>query len=341
MPRVPRWLLPAAVGLTGLGVLAVAATQVAPLRAEERAAQAAREQAAFRTLLRPLAESVFDQVQPLQDAFDQFDKPHPDDLQVRDDVLRASVAVPALQARRKELKAFDVPDAYTAPVRDLLTSLDLLETAAVRLRKATGEKGDAEGEVAGFGSGQGILESAEIAWQDALLTVYGERDAPSMPSTDRTLVKRGRSPLSRGAYVYQADRTCGSSSTAGDALPDPTDLGSFLRLLPKQIALTRGATTRLQAVPLPPPDAARLKKDVVAPLGRFLQQATIAERIVSRPGVTPGAGDLATLKAADETLRGLSKALTAYGATLCGDYFDPGPPLDGGAGEDAGDTARA
>ena len=72
-----------------------------------------REQArlaqAYPAALRPTVESVYDQVQPMLDAFDAFDRPRRENAQVRDDVFAAGGARLALEARLRELRAAEAP----------------------------------------------------------------------------------------------------------------------------------------------------------------------------------------------------------------------------------------
>lgn len=331
------------VGACALGVAAGGVVAAGDVRAENDRAARARAEAAYLERFRPLAESVFDHAQPLQDAFDAFDTPQADDGQVRDDVFASGDAEQALRARLAELSAAEPPPRYQVAAGRAVEALETLADAAARLEKATtedSEDGTEEGFVLGYDEGQQLLENGELAWTTSVLDLFGDLTPPSLPATMRGAAQPGRSPRSKGAYLYAVDRICARAFDASDRLPTPQDLGQLLRTLPKELRLGLGAADKLRAVPLPVADDAQLKAEVQTPLAGFRSQAGLLERSLVRAlekGQPATEKERAAGLRIDATLRTLSKGYARYGATLCQDYFDPGPVQTDGAepGEDS------
>lgn len=329
---------PLLVGVVGAAVLLTGTLRAVDLRREEhaaeraqaRAAAAARAEKAYLDGLRPVLESVFDQAQPLLDVFDAFDEPHEYDLAVRDDVLGRGGARTVLLARQAELRNGDVPPRYATLARRLDKALLDFAQAAELLADASDPDApvDSEGDVRGFGDGQAVLATAVNGWSTTTSQLFLDGSRPSVPGFGREGALPGRSPRSKGAYLYAADRVCGGADTASAGLPDPQDAASFLRLAPKQVALARSAVERLRAVPAPAPDAAALGKSVLAPLGAFTQSLATTDRVLKRlrEGTTGLSGtEGRELLRVESDARAVAKGYDAYGATVCTDFFDPGP----------------
>lgn len=198
--------------------------------------------AAYRDALRPTLESVFDQVQPLQDAFDAFDRPRPESALVRDDVFAAAGAQNALAARRREIRATAPPPALRLAVGALDTRLGELQQVAVSLVAATRARPGADGVVQEYVRGERALEVALRGWQRAVTALYAGAQVPSVPAPDRAGAVGGRAPLSRGAWLLAAGRVCGRTTKAVTA------------------------AQQLPAVARPKGDAALLTRTVLTPL---------------------------------------------------------------------------
>lgn len=203
------------------------------------AAEQARLAAAYPAALRPTVESVYDQVQPLLDAFDAFDRPRPENAQVRDDVFAAGGTRLALEARLRELRAAQAPVSFASRVKELDAALTGLLKAAGLLSSATRATPGPGGVVPQYEQGEKALDAAIGTWARAVTAVYGGRDVPVTPRRDRTDV---RAPRSKGAWLYEAGRRCGRAE------------------------LPRVAAASLPTVPLPAADAARLRATVLTPL---------------------------------------------------------------------------
>ncbi len=212
---------------------------VAPTPTVDSAAEQARLAAAYPTALRPTVEAVYDQVQPLLDAFDAFDRPRVENAQVRDDVFAAGGTRLALEARLRELRAADAPTSFAARVQQLDGALASLGKAAGTLSAATRATPGAGGTVPQYEQGEKALDTAVSTWATAVTGVYGGKAVPLTPRHDRTGV---RVPDSKGAWLYEAGRTCGRTTS------------------------TRVAAAELPKVALPTGDAARLRAKVLAPL---------------------------------------------------------------------------
>lgn len=339
MSRLSRVLPPLLVGTVGLAVLVTGTAQAGALRADERAearrAAVARAERAYRDGLRPVAESVFDHVQPLQDVFDAFDAPHAYDLGVRDDVLAKGGARAAVLARQRELRANEAPVRYRPLAKRLDDALTAFAQAGARLAEATTLAAGEDGGVQAYDDGRRTLEGAELSWTSAALEVFGEEVPPSLPAGKRAAARPGRSPKSKGAYLYAADRVCGGVDDASAALPDPQDVRQFLRVAPKALTLELSAVQRLQAVPRPAGDDRALVA-VDAELTTYTKGLTATRTVVER--LRGGTGGLSPAEATlllglDDVARRVSKGYSGYGATVCADYFDPGEAGGGSGGQ--------
>ncbi|MCW2608376.1 MAG: hypothetical protein JWO60_3069, partial [Frankiales bacterium] len=205
------------------------------------AAEQARLAQSYPTALRPTLESVYDQVQPLLDAFDAFDRPRTENAQVRDDVFAAGGTRLALEARLRELRSAESPTAFGPRVTELDVALTGLVKAAGVLSAATRATPGPGGNVPQYQQGEKALDAAIGTWARAVTAVYGGKAVPLTPRHDRTGV---RAPASKGAWLYEAGRTCGGADGA------------------------RVAAAELPKVPLPAVDAVRLKTKVLAPLAQ-------------------------------------------------------------------------
>jgi hypothetical protein len=147
---------------------------------------------AYGEALRPTLESVYDHVQPLQDAFDAFARPRPESALVRDDVFAAAGAQNALAARRRELAATTPPAALRGPVAQLDAGLAKLQQAAAALAAATKAQPGADGVVQEYVRGERSLGVALRDYRRALSALYAGQQVPSAPAPDRAAAAAGR-----------------------------------------------------------------------------------------------------------------------------------------------------
>ena len=218
---------------------ASAAAGAAASSAASAAAEQARLAKAYAPALRPTVESVYDQVQPMLDAFDAFDRPRRENAQVRDDVFAAGGARVALEAGLRRLRATRAPTAAAPRVAQLDAGLAALAKAAGTLSAATRATPGPGGTVPDYQRGEAALDAAATGWARAVTAVYGGKDVPLTPRRDRTGV---RVPASKGAWLLAAGQACGRA------------------------AAPRVAAAVLPNVPLPTADAARIRTKVLAPL---------------------------------------------------------------------------
>lgn len=205
------------------------------------AAEQTRLAQAYAPALRPTIESVYDQVQPMLDAFDAFDRPRRENAQVRDDVFAAGGARLALEAGLRALRQVDAPTAAAARVAELDGSLAGLAKAAGTLSAATRATPGPGGTVPDYQRGEAALDAAVSSWAKAVTAVNGGKEVPLTPRRDRTAV---RAPSSKGAWLFVAGQACGRA------------------------AAPRVAAAVLPTIPLPRVDAARIKTEVHAPLAK-------------------------------------------------------------------------
>lgn len=142
---------------------------------------------------------MYDQVQPLLDA---FDRPRASTAQVRDDVFAAGGARLALEGRRRQLAAVPAPAAQKPRVAALDRSLGAL---AHRI-------------------GDQSLEQAVKGWATAVPSAYDGRSVPLTPRHDRTGV---RVPAIKGGWLASAGVVCGRTTDAGVAAAAANGLAEY------------------------------------------------------------------------------------------------------------------
>ena len=347
---IHRAVLPVVVGVAATAVLATGAVTSGGLRAdraqresEERAAAAAalvsQKERDYREAVRPLAEVVFDEVQPLQAAFDAFEQDASYDQAVRDDVFEHGGAGKALTGHQGRLGALAAPPALTDDAEDLSAALDTLIGAARVLDKATRAPGDDDGFVQEYDDGERALGRGIQSWTDALGALYaGAAVTPIVPVYGAA----SRAAHSKGAYLYFVDRACGRAGRAFNALPEPDDGAEALRVLRKQAALIRSTSARLKAVPLPSADADRLERHVRAPLHEFASGADALDALVralQERDREAAAAALTRGRRADAAQARLAAGFQRYGATVCSEALAVASPPSGGGSTD--DTVTA
>ena len=335
---IKRVLLPALIGLLAVAVAVTGLVGASGIRADQRKAAAiAKEKKAvarFKEATKPLVISVFDAVQPLQDADDAFSSPRPGLTAARDDVLSHSGASTGLHAVAVKLKALPVPKTLTAQAKELRTQLDALISASNSLAEATHATADTHGFVAAFGDGFEELLSAETAWLLAVQHLYGDDTTLPLPTASRTSA-HGRQVPTKGGFISTSDLTCTRAGVAMGDLPDLPDDQDIRTNFPKRAAIVRTAVSTLLKVPAPA-SAAAFQHELRVQLHASMAMATAYEQLRAafvHADIGAYRASLRSLHAAEAAAQALSRAYKTYGVSECAFFFNvDGPAKKSGSG---------
>lgn len=306
-------LLPRAVALLGAATLATATIAAVDQR---RDAEAAAVQA-FRAELRPIAEVVFDHVQPLVEAERQRDDDASGGFSVYVDVARDVSTGNALRAQREAFDDLRVPSS-------LRRVGDRLDVALERFAEAAGLYEALPFEVTSSGT-VSLDEAARVAagrlgeglttWRAAIAAVYAQRPpaVPVLLDDDRAPV---RQPVSHPAYLLEAGRACGRTDATGEGeQEEPTDAASVRRAAAAEAAAVRTLVRALLAVPAPPADRVRLEREVLVPLREYGRVAEVLDGLAQTG--TDSERLFRELVAADTAGAQLAVGLGDYGSRTC------------------------
>lgn len=273
---------------------------------------------AFRRDVRPIAEAVFDQVQPLVDAVAQRDDDASGGFAVYVDVARDPTTRRTLQEQRAVVEQLEVPETLRRLGVWMVFALERFEQAAALHEELPfQETGGTVRLVDAVAAATGTLDEGLIAWSAALTTLYPQ-DAPAVPVTGAAV--RLRRPLSHPAYLLQAGRACGRADARGEGQQEePTDAASSRRTAAREAARVRALVRGLLAVPAPPADRVRLEREVAVPLREYGQVAAELDRLAAR-GADPEQVS-AALVVADEAGSRVALGLDAYGSRTCALLF--------------------
>ena len=315
-------VLPALLALVIVAVVGTDVAVAADLRAEARAkAAAAAEKRAFATYraqLRPLAETIYDQVQPLMEAAEGVSYPGPDTSQIMADVFGHTGTAARLRALRPRLAAIPAPGRVRTTSRSVLTAFDLLIAAAEDAeRKALDNKSE-EVDLALAGTG---ITSVVLQWTSPVVAAFGDLKPPAVPGGFST---RPRAPQSRGAYVLAADQLCSTSIDRGLALPPMDTARQVAAAAPRYAKYVRSVLSGLRAIEVPATEKARVERDIrslftgTSKVADGMEQVSTAVRTQSPATARRGLDNLiAGLRASQK----LSHGLAGYGATVCSVVF--------------------
>lgn len=189
-----------------------------------------------------------------------------------------------------------------------------------------------DGFVAAFSDAYLALDSGSGDWKTATSRIFLAEKVPT-PASGR-FDANGRNVPSHGSYVQQADTLCAKAYEHFDG-PEPTTLAAAITDLEKE---KRVFTTLL----------ADLTRTRTSPADKLRVDSTIVRELTAARALTPGIDALLRayrsqdrpaarralrqIQEATPILRDLSKAMSAYGATLCGDAF--AAPSNNNAGPD-------
>lgn len=296
---------------------------------EERALAAAAEKErraseAYRRAVAPLAVRVFDAVQPIQDAEEAFAKPQFGLLGAHDDVILRTGVLEELAAVVKRLDGLPVPDTHRQDARVLRTSLGTLRAAVARLGRAVRAPIDTFGyNDEHFDAHTSFVGSMGV-WAGAVSRVDAKGVMP-VPTAGRA-ASRGRSVPTRGGFVHGSDMACARAVAADARLPKRSPRQELLVNMPKRTAALRTALQQLARVPVPASakpfrSALSVHLRAATELGRTLDRLSMEVRQYDQEGARKAVQDV---YATFSSLRTLSAQYRKIGATMCGDYFDPG-----------------
>lgn len=328
MSTARRWIAPAVIAFTAVSLLGSGVSAASDLRADERreaAARAvARAEAAYRDAVRPIVESVFDHAQPLGEADRQFDDDANGGYLAWVDVATDPTAGKALQARRNELAALTAPPSLQALAAKLDTGVKTLQEAAKLYTELPFDPDDdrdldvpAQVALLRYNSGASTVNGAVL---DLFPT-----DRPAVPIRTDDSAKPVRRPLSHGSYLLDVGRACGRAGARTDALPEDAPTPSVARKAARdQGVILRDLIRAVSAVKAPPADAARLGKEVVAPVKAFVTVAESFDRLsaaIARRDRVALLRALGEIEAADAPADKLVRSFRGYGSEACADYF--------------------
>jgi len=320
--RVGPFLL----ALSLLGVLSTDLVTAGHLQAQARAADVARAAALYRAQLRPVIEGVYDVVQPMQDAVDEFYKPGPDVDQVVADVLGRSDADSSLADRNRDLTRIKVPKPLATQARDLTKALDGIVHAVAALESSSQHLSGGE-----FGPAADGLAADLLTWSTAVAKVFQQPPMPSRAASGRRLATRD--PASRPALIATFDRICSASSDRGAGLPPIHNAAQFEQAGPRYAKLIRSTISALKAVTVPRSERDPVRRQISSYYARSGDVATGIDNVISAVASSNPLAvrrGLATLRGGLISSLAMSKGFRRYGATVCADYFlVPSQEIDG------------
>lgn len=193
------------------------------------------------------------------------------------------------------------------------------------------------------------LSMAEDDWQKAVLAVDTMTHRAQAPSPGAIGSRRPRAalPASKASWIFSADAACSTASHALYALKDPGDSASLSALAKyedRYATIVGKVTSDLRRIALPAADRAFLQRTVYRAL-KANDTLVTSSRNVSRALRTRNLSLLGQAQAEDHVatkgLSTLSHDMKAYGAELCGWYFDPHGTKSSSSKSSAGGTVSA
>jgi hypothetical protein len=335
----------AVVGTTGGGIAGAltvradqrrAALAQAKARAAGAAATAIRNAAIARTAYAAGVDRVAAQVvtalQPVEDVLRGLDQYVPAAFPGSRDVLAHAGVAGTLRATASQVAALSAPAdlrSQSVVVREAIDALrDHFTDLATAVAKVRGKAlfdtltGDLLDE----------LRAAEYTWRAAVVTLHQHAGGtpPATPSAFGALSDAPPLPATRAAWIGAADAACGSAVVQLNPIARVKDRSGFVRWARRAAAANLAMDAAIRALPLPPDDTATLQATVLAHLGSNDAWARAIKKAADDLSRHVAASTVvAELNQADTMLvllRPLSRGLTRYGATYCGEFTDPGIP---------------
>jgi hypothetical protein len=321
-----RILLPLLIGLLAVGQVVTGLVGASSIRADQKHAREVaaekRAVAAYRKAAGPVVLTVFDAIQPLQDAYDAFNKPRAGLIRAQVDTIRSGAAGTALASAKKTLDGLRAPKTLKDAAARLTAGLSQLRTAESGLVAATRAKTNAFGFSSAISDGYDKLSSAEASWNTAAGDVFG--GAPlSLPSIDRALAQ-GRKVPTRAGFIHAADLVCAANGERVDALPEVGSVELVRDQFPKLAGIIRDNEKQLRTLHLPAADAT-LQHRITVQLGSASQlpaQMEVLSSALKRHDLAAYTASERRFDAALAASSALAKAFKDLGVTSCYAFYN-------------------
>jgi hypothetical protein len=282
------------------------------IAAEKRAADA------YVKAVRPIADRVFDAVQPIDNAIDAFGNPRPGvGIGLRDVVTKGGAAA-ELAAVREALAAKQTPRTHRAASAHLAEALGELSKAVAAMDHSVRAPDTDACESCGA---EDELRVAETSWASALGDL-GAAPPMSAPGPDGGSPEGPTRPT-RGGFIHASDLACATSSVALSGLPERDDVDAVRFNFPREAAILRSSVTALRKIKLPSnsaPLARRLDVDLRSATGL----AATLDQLSSALKTGNAARYHSALAVLDTELKAMDKLGSTYrslGATSCASFF--------------------
>lgn len=315
-------LLPRAVALVACAVIAGGSLAVADQRSDAARAREVLAVREFREDLRPIAEVVFDHVQPLGEAERQAEDDASGGFSAYVDVARDTSIGRAVRAQGRAFDDLTVPASLERVGDRLDVAFERLETAADQYEALPFD--DTTGTVSLLGATRAAMSQLReglAAWSAAMSDLYPQGGPAVMVPLNDT-ADPVRRPVSHPAYLLEVGRACGRADASGEGegeQQEPTDAASGRRAAELEAGLVRELVAGLLAVPPPPSDAARLEQDVLVPLREYGRLADVLDRLAAEDLTSEQL--FRELVAADAAGARVALGLGDYGSQTCALFF--------------------
>lgn len=318
-----RALAPAVLGVCSALVLTAAVVSAADLRGDEQRARAQaqerRDVDAWLTAVRPLADRLYDHIQPLQKALEDTVGPAQLVVDVLEDVSQELVDAGELVAVADELGQTTPPKTVSAD-RDALVAAVREMAEAATTASTVFDAEQEEALVDALVDSDLALDRATRDYEAAIVRMHGGRPLPPVPDILGES-DPARASASRAAYLQAAGAVCAGSldevAAAGDGGSDEDER----RRAEALVTVLRRDVPLLAAVPAPPRDADLVRDTIATPL-----QGTLA--LVEGLDAALAAQDEAAARAAGKLLSqgelAAEKAAAGYreyGSATCSGFL--------------------
>jgi hypothetical protein len=313
------------------GDISVAQARVATNHKRAALRKLHRAEAAYVAQVDAISRDLFVTVQPVQNALDQVDATRPQYIHGARDAIANSAttaAVKAIAARLAKLRPTATMavqhKALQSAIKDMTTHLATLE----KVKKA---KDPADLLDEPYSGATLNLSIAEDDWQKAVagLDAATHRVQAPSPGSAGSARPRAALPASKASWIFGADHACYAAGHAMYLLPEPStnmSLSALARLEDRYAGFIDRVNSDLRRLKLPARDRTYLQRGVYKSLHANDVLAQAEHEVASGARKS----DLNLLNdaqrkftIANKGLATLSHAMTAYGATFCGVFFDP------------------
>lgn len=342
----PAALLPLLLSVTALGTLTGGVASAVDLRADERqqrqalaerrAAEAEKKAVtAYQQALTPVAVTVYDTVQPLQQAYTDLDVGTVSAIDVLIDVGKAVAAADGLPAVKAQLAALTPAPSLTEEHDRLVAAVDDL-LAAAGTSQVLDDSDDEDSYNRLIADGDLSLDEATRDWTRPLTPVYAGAAAPPAPLEAGTAGKRV--PQSHPSFLREAGNLCSTGIDQLEKVRGNSDDPSLEQIRAGLRELT-GRVGPLVDVKAAPADEKSVQDSIRTPLQRTVEiekgfaAALDAARRGDQAAVRAGQAQIARGEIAAEKA---AAGYRAYGSQICGLYL---VGLEDDASGEADDTS--